>query len=141
MRTEWEELAASLGIASPGALSWVRWTTTTCPGIYHQATAFVLPANARSEAFGTVLLEAMASGLPCVTTEVGTGTSWVVQDGVTGLVVPPSDPAALANAIGRLLADPAWRGAWGGGQGTGGAGVHRERHGGPGDGGVSRAAG
>ncbi len=105
MRTEWEELAASLGIASR-----VRFVgevdDDALPGIYRQATAFVLPANARSESFGTVLLEAMASGLPCVTTEVGTGTSWVVQDGVTGLVVPPNNPAALAGAIGRLLADP-----------------------------------
>jgi glycosyltransferase involved in cell wall biosynthesis len=76
------------------------------PGVYRQASVFVLPANARAEAFGTVLLEAMASGLPCVTTELGTGTSWVVQDGLTGLVVPPNDPAALAVAIGRILADP-----------------------------------
>ena len=72
------------------------------PGIYRQAHLFVLPANARAEAFGTVLLEAMASGLPCVTTEVGTGTSWVVQDGVTGRVVPPHDPEALAKAIESL---------------------------------------
>ncbi len=75
------------------------------PEVYRRAHIFVLPANARAEAFGTVLLEAMASGLPCVTTEVGTGTSWVVQDGVTGLVVPPHDPEALAKAIRRLLED------------------------------------
>jgi len=48
----------------------------------------------------------MASGLPCVTTEVGTGTSWVVQDGITGLVVPPRDPQALAEAIRSMLDDP-----------------------------------
>jgi glycosyltransferase involved in cell wall biosynthesis len=106
MRSEWEGLAASLGIASR-----VRFAGEVgdddLPGIYHQATAFVLPSNARSESFGVVQLEAMASGLPCVTTEVGTGTSWVVQDGVTGWVVPSSDPAALAGAIGRLLAEPA----------------------------------
>ncbi|MDW7992467.1 MAG: glycosyltransferase [Anaerolineae bacterium] len=76
------------------------------PTLYHRAHIFVLPANARAEAFGTVLLEAMASGLPCVTTEVGTGTSWVVQDGVTGLVVPPRDPQALAAALRNLLENP-----------------------------------
>jgi glycosyltransferase involved in cell wall biosynthesis len=76
------------------------------PAEYHRASIFVLPANARAEAFGMVLLEAMASGLPCVTTEVGTGTSWVVQDGITGRVVPPQDPAALAAALRALLADP-----------------------------------
>jgi rhamnosyl/mannosyltransferase len=72
------------------------------PEFYAQADAFVLPSNARSEAYGIVLLEAMASGLPCITTELGTGTSWIVQDGLTGLVVPPSDPPTLAQAINTL---------------------------------------
>lgn len=76
------------------------------PGLYQRARLFVLPANCRAEAFGTVLLEAMASGLPCVSTELATGTSWVVQDGVTGMVVPPRNPAALAEAITSLLSDP-----------------------------------
>jgi glycosyltransferase involved in cell wall biosynthesis len=105
MRTKWEGLAASLGVN--GRVRFVgEVEDDALPGVYRQASAFVLPANARAEAFGTVLLEAMASGLPCVTTELGTGTSWVVQDGLTGLVVPPNDPAALAVAIGRILADP-----------------------------------
>lgn len=77
------------------------------PGQYHRAHIFVLPANARAEAFGTVLLEAMASGLPCVATEVGTGTSWVVRDSVTGRVVPPQNAAALASALSDLLVNPA----------------------------------
>jgi len=77
------------------------------PAEYHRASLFVLPANARAEAFGIVLLEAMASGLPCVTTEVGTGTSWVVQNGVTGRVAPARDPAAMAQAIAGILANPA----------------------------------
>lgn len=76
---------------------------------YRSAKLFVLPANCRAEAFGTVLLEAMAAGLPCITTELGTGTSWVVQDGVSGKIVPPRDPDALARAIRELLDDPATR--------------------------------
>ncbi len=68
---------------------------------------FVLPATQRSEAFGMVLLEAMAAGLPLVTTELGTGTSWVNQDGITGGVVPANDPLALAQTLNRLLASPA----------------------------------
>lgn len=105
-RGVWTALAQALGLADR-----VRWlgeiADADLPAHYHRAHLFVLPANARAEAFGTVLLEAMASGLPCVTTEVGTGTSWVVQDGVVGRVVPPNEPAALATAIGELLADPA----------------------------------
>jgi glycosyltransferase involved in cell wall biosynthesis len=106
MRTPWEGLAEELGIAER-----VRFLgeadDADLPRLYHQAHLFVLPANARAEAFGTVLLEAMASGLACVTTEVGTGTSWVVRDGITGLVVPPRDPQALGQVIQNLLADPA----------------------------------
>jgi glycosyltransferase involved in cell wall biosynthesis len=53
----------------------------------------------------TVLLEAMATGTPVIATPV-TGIPEVVIDGETGLVVPESDPYALANAIERLLGDP-----------------------------------
>ncbi len=66
---------------------------------------FVLPANARAEAFGTVIVEALAAGKPVVSTEVGTGTSWVNVNGETGWVVLPHDPPALAQAINTLLAD------------------------------------
>jgi rhamnosyl/mannosyltransferase len=102
MRHPWETLAAEIGIADRvhflGEVD-----DADLPKQYHQAHVFVLPANARAEAFGMVLQEAMASGLPCITTELGTGTSWVVQDGVTGLVVPPRDPQSLADAIRDLL--------------------------------------
>lgn len=105
MRHPWETLAAELGIA--GRVHFLgEIDDANLPACYHHAHIFVLPANARAEAFGTVLLEAMASGLPCITTELGTGTSWVVQDSVTGLVVPPRDPQALAEAIRSLLEDP-----------------------------------
>jgi rhamnosyl/mannosyltransferase len=47
----------------------------------------------------------MAAGLPVVSTDLPTGVPWVNQDGVSGLVVPPGNPAALAAAITRLGAD------------------------------------
>ena len=51
----------------------------------------------------------MASGLPSICTDLGTGTTYVNQNGVTGLMVPPGDPHALAAAINRLLADESLR--------------------------------
>ena len=76
------------------------------PAYYHASDLFVLPACERSEAYGLVQIEAMAAGRPVVCTELGTGTSFVNQHGLTGLVVPPRDPHALADACRSLLADP-----------------------------------
>jgi rhamnosyl/mannosyltransferase len=83
------------------------------PALFHAADLFVLPAHLRAEALGLAQIEAMASGLPCVSTELGTGTSYVNLHGETGLVVPPGDPAALAWAINTLLADPELRRRYG----------------------------
>jgi len=58
-----------------------------------------------NEALSNVLLESMAAGAPVVATRVG-GTPEAVQDGVNGLLVPPGQPLALANAIGELLGNP-----------------------------------
>lgn len=57
------------------------------------------------EAFGLVLVEAMASGRPVVAARVG-GTPDVVEDGVTGFLVPHGDAGALADRLGRILGDP-----------------------------------
>jgi glycosyltransferase involved in cell wall biosynthesis len=76
------------------------------PALYQAADIFVLPAHLRAEALGLAQIEALASGVPCISTELGTGTSFANLHGVTGLVVPPSDAAALAQAINALLADP-----------------------------------
>ena len=77
--------------------------------LYHAADVFVLPSTNRAETFGIVQLEAMAGGLPVICTELGTGTSYVNQHEITGLVIPPNDPEALASAIQRLLASPELR--------------------------------
>ncbi len=71
---------------------------------------FCLPS--RTEGLGTVLLEAMASGLPAVATRVG-GVPEAVVDGVTGRLVPPEDPDALASAIASLAADAERRAGYG----------------------------
>jgi len=73
------------------------------------ADVFVLPSTRRSEAYGLAMVEAMATGLPVISTELGTGTSWVNQDGVTGRVVAPGDARALATAVRELVGDAALR--------------------------------
>ncbi|GHV44077.1 glycosyltransferase WbpZ [Synergistales bacterium] len=67
--------------------------------IFKRADCFVLPSTHKTEAYGIVLAEAMASGLPVISTELGTGTSWINENGLTGLVVPPNDAPALSGAI------------------------------------------
>ncbi|HNP86975.1 MAG TPA: glycosyltransferase [Kouleothrix sp.] len=83
------------------------------PALLHAADVFVMPAHLRAEALGLAQIEALASALPCVSTELGTGTSFANLHGVTGLVVPPADPAALAAALNTLLADPELRKRYG----------------------------
>ncbi|MBT1634653.1 glycosyltransferase [Clavibacter michiganensis] len=75
-------------------------------------TADVVVCAPWYEPFGIVPLEAMASGVPVVASAVGGLTDSVV-DGVTGILVPPRDPAAIADALGQLRADPARRRALG----------------------------
>jgi glycosyltransferase involved in cell wall biosynthesis len=76
---------------------------------YARATAFVLPsvfdARGDTEGLGVVALEAMNYGTPVVASRIG-GIPDVVEDGVTGLLVPPGDAAALAAALRRLLDEP-----------------------------------
>ena len=68
--------------------------------------------SSETEGLGTSLLDAMAAGKACIGTRVG-GIPEVIEDGVTGLLVPPHDPPALAAAIVRLLKDPARRAGMG----------------------------
>jgi rhamnosyl/mannosyltransferase len=80
---------------------------------YHAADVFCLPSVTIAEAFGVVLLEAMACAKPLVTTALPTGVSAVNRDGVTGLVAPPGEVEPLREALRALLSDPGRRGAMG----------------------------
>jgi len=75
-------------------------------GYYRAADLFVLPSIARSEAFGIAMAEAMYCGVRVVSTGLGTGTSHLNLDGITGLEAPPGDVRALSDAMRTILADP-----------------------------------
>ncbi|HTX65309.1 MAG TPA: glycosyltransferase family 4 protein [Opitutaceae bacterium] len=79
--------------------------------LYHRADIFAMTSidhRHSVEGFGLVYLEAAAHGLPVVAHAVG-GVPEAVVDGVTGLLVPPGDRAALTAAFARLIADPGLR--------------------------------
>ena len=68
--------------------------------------ALVFPSHLRSEAFGVSLLEAAMLGKPLISSEIGTGTSYINIHGETGIIVPPGDPVALRQALQTLWTQP-----------------------------------
>lgn len=75
--------------------------------LYSLCKGVVFPSHLRSEAFGMTLLEGAQAAKPLICCEIGTGTSWVNRHGETGLIVPPADANALAQAINTLAHDDA----------------------------------
>lgn len=94
--------AAELGVAERVKFTGPMADVETA---YHAADVFVMPSS--REAFGMVLVEAMASGLPVIASRIDHVTDEIVDDGVTGHLVPPNDAAALAEALVRVLRQPA----------------------------------
>ncbi|MBB3119676.1 glycosyltransferase family 4 protein [Pseudoduganella violacea] len=68
--------------------------------------AMAFPSHLRSEAFGISLLEGAMFGKPMISSEIGTGTTYINVDGETGLVVPPSDAPAFREAMRQLWENP-----------------------------------
>lgn len=97
LRGELEAMAVRLGIAERvkfwGAIHDI-------PRFYEEADIFILPSQ--EEGMSNSLLEAMAAGLPCVVSDLPS-TRWIIDNGRSGMLVPPLDEAALASTIGRLL--------------------------------------
>lgn len=114
----WLSVAASLGIDHCDFRGYVG--PDELPEIYRSADVFCAPSTGQ-EALGIVLLEAMASGLPIVTTSIP-GYRTVITDGREGLLVPPENANALGEAILALLRDPDRR------LRMGKAGTHRAAH-------------
>jgi glycosyltransferase involved in cell wall biosynthesis len=95
-----EEVAA-LGLGSSVSFLGRR---EDVPALMGAADLFVFPSL--FEGLGVALLEACASGLPCVASNVGPLPE-VIEDGITGVLVPSRDPKSLAGAIGELASHPA----------------------------------
>jgi glycosyltransferase involved in cell wall biosynthesis len=121
LRADLLKLASELGITDKVVLVGEVQNERVIP-YYHAAQIFALASVARSEAFGIVQIEAMASGIPVVNTGLDSGVPFVSLDGQTGLTVPPADPDAMAAALNRLLDDAELRGT------LGSAGIRRARH-------------
>lgn len=83
----------------------------TLASLYNAADVFCLPSH--GEGMSNAVLEALASGLPVITTPVG-GHPEVIEPGIDGVLVPVRDPAALAGALRDLLRDPARAATMGG---------------------------
>jgi phosphatidylinositol alpha 1,6-mannosyltransferase len=101
---------AALRQQMPGAVFLGERRGEELAAIYASFDVFV--HSGPYETFGQTLQEAAASGLPVVAPAAG-GPLDLVADGVTGFLVPPSDPGAFTAAVARLAADPAMRAAFG----------------------------
>jgi len=109
LEPELKAMAKSLGVAE--RIVWLPSVSRTrLIALYHAATALWFPSIARSEGFGLVQVEAMASGCPVLNTKIpGSGVPWVSQDGISGFTVGVNDAEGLACAAQNLVAQPATR--------------------------------
>ncbi|MGV3711039.1 MAG: glycosyltransferase family 4 protein [Gemmatimonas sp.] len=103
-RQEYESLAEALGIAHRVDFLGLRDRKYVGEAL-RGCALFVLPSRSNSESFGIAVAEAMALDRPVIGSNVG-GLPELIEDGVTGLLVPQGDVRALAAAITRLLDDP-----------------------------------
>ena len=99
-----EECRALLRAADAEELTWLPGERADIPELMRAFDLFVLPSIA--EGISNTILEAMATGLPVVATDVG-GNPELVEERQTGMLVPAASPAAMANAIHSYLCDRA----------------------------------
>lgn len=100
------EVEAEIAVTGIGAITWLAGARSDVPELMRALDIFALPS--RAEGISNTILEAMASGLPVVATDVG-GNAELVAVGDTGALVPAQDPQAMAQALLRYTADAALR--------------------------------
>jgi phosphatidylinositol alpha-mannosyltransferase len=105
LRPAYQSLVARAGW--PDVVFVGRVSDAELPAYYASADLFCAP-NIGSESQGIVLLEALSAGVPTIASDIP-GYRTVIRDGIDGLLVPPTDHVALAQAIGHLLDSPAER--------------------------------
>ncbi len=109
LKDKLQKLAHQLNVAD--RVIWLGKTNESdLVAAYHAATALWFPSNVRSEAFGIVQVEAMASGCPVINCQIpGSGVPWVCRDEEEGLTLPINDPYRFAMAARRILTETGLR--------------------------------
>jgi rhamnosyl/mannosyltransferase len=104
IESELREHAAKLGISNIHFIGRISYEDKAA--LLELCYSIVFPSYLRSEAFGVSLLEGAMYGKPLISSEIGTGTSYININNETGIVVPPSDPSALRQAMDYLWNNP-----------------------------------
>lgn len=99
-RAELELLARGRGVADRVHFLGLR---RDVPDLLHAMDVFLLPSL--NEGYGKAIVEAMSAGRPVVASNVG-GVPHLIKDGENGLLVPPADPRAIADALGKIIGSP-----------------------------------
>jgi glycosyltransferase involved in cell wall biosynthesis len=109
LKVKLQKLAHQLNVADR-VIWWGKTSESDLVAAYHAATALWFPSNVRSEAFGIVQVEAMASGCPVINCEIpGSGVPWVCRDEEEGLTLPINDAYGFGMAARRILTETGLR--------------------------------
>src|SRR3546814_4449291 len=101
---ELKQQARRLGLANVSFLGALPESDKVA--LYKLCHAFVFPSHIRYEAFGVALVEAAMHGKPMISCEIGTGTTFINLDKVTGIAVPPANPRRPRQAMDHLWTNP-----------------------------------
>lgn len=105
LRTELQALAAECGVADKVQF-WGEVSDADLPALLHACDVFVFPSVTTNEAFGLVLVEAMACRKPLVACDLKSGVPFVCAHGSNGLICQPRDPSGLAAMVQKILQNP-----------------------------------